>query len=63
MDWFTYVFNMCSIQLNTFMTIVLVLQTFYYDHVAHLWTRAPVEAEDLFPQVSALGVLITYSNA
>ena len=59
MVWFTYVFNMCSIQLYTFTTIVLVLQTIYYDHVAHLWARAPVEVEDLFPEVSALGVLIT----
>ena len=51
---------MCSIQLYTFTTIVLVLQTIYYDHVAHLWARAPVEVEDLFPEVSALGVIITY---
>lgn len=50
---------MCSIQLYTFTTIVLVLQTIYYDHVAHLWARAPVEVEDLFPEVSALGVIIT----
>jgi len=61
MVWSTYdVFIMCStIQLYTFTTIVLVLQTIYYDHVAHLWARAPVEVEDLFPEVSALGVTFT----
>jgi uncharacterized protein with PQ loop repeat len=37
--------------LYTFTTIVLVLQTIYYDHVARLWARAPVEVEDLFSEV------------
>lgn len=39
-------------QLYTLTTIVLVLQTIYYDHIVRWWESRQVENVDLFPEVS-----------
>ncbi|KAG0555124.1 hypothetical protein KC19_12G146400 [Ceratodon purpureus] len=37
--------------LYTLTTIILVLQTIYYDHIVRWWANDRVEVEDLFPEV------------
>lgn len=55
------VLNVCvpaAIQLYTLTTIILVLQTIYYDRLNALWRRDRVRSvDDLFPEVSSATAL------
>jgi hypothetical protein len=50
------------IQLYTLTTIILVLQTIYYDHVMRWWAGDREEVEDLFPEVSLYHPTLFHSS-